>query len=272
MSADFDGVKVLVTGGASGFGLGCAKELLRCGARVAICDNNSTQLREVKASLKSAGGLAIDMDVTSAESVRKGFAMCATEFGGLDGLVNSAGIIRVAPLVEVTEQEWDQVLSVNLKGAFLCAQAAVPLLCKSSRGRIVNIASDAAKIGFPLICHYAASKAGLAGLGRALAAELACLGITVNTICPCGAPDTGMGQQLLQWKAQKSGQTEQQVRAAAAQGNPVGRNCEVSDVVNAVLFFLSSAASFLTGQSLDVDGGRVNVQGLPGVSRREKEV
>lgn len=270
MAHDFDGIKVLITGGASGFGLGCAQELVRQGGRVAICDNNPSRLHEAADNLNSSNVVAIEMDVTSAESVRGGIAKCAAEFGGLDGLVNSAGIIRVAPLVEVTEEEWDRVLAVNLKGAFLCAQSALPLLCRSVRGRIVSIASDAAKIGFPMICHYAASKAGLAGLGRALAAEVASLGITVNTICPCGAPDTGMGQQLMRWKTQKSSQTEQQVRAAAAAGNPLGRNCDVADVVNAVMFFLSSRASFLTGQSLDVDGGLVNVQGLPGVTRREK--
>jgi NAD(P)-dependent dehydrogenase (short-subunit alcohol dehydrogenase family) len=183
--------------------------------------------------------------------------------------VNSAGIIEVTPLAEISEEEWDRILAVNLKGAFLCSQAAAPLLCNSARGRIVNISSDAAKIGFPLICHYTAAKAGLAGLSRGLAAELASRGITVNTVCPVGAPETGMGQQLLRWKTKKSGQTEQQVRAAAARGNPIGRNCEVADVVNAVLFILSSASSFLTGQSLDVDGGLINVHGLPGVARHE---
>ena len=111
------------------------------------------------------------MDVSSGSSVRSAVTKCAAEFGGLDGLINSAGIIQVTPLAEVSEAEWDRVLAVNLKGAFLCSQAAAPLLCKSSRGRIVNIASDAAKIGFPLICHYTAAKAGLAGLGRGLAAE-----------------------------------------------------------------------------------------------------
>jgi NAD(P)-dependent dehydrogenase (short-subunit alcohol dehydrogenase family) len=265
--SDFRGVKILITGGASGFGLACAKALLDENARVAVCDIDEGQLRRAQADLMPAQALSIPMDVSSSSSVRAGVTKVAVEFGGLDCLVNSAGIIHVAPLVEITEQEWDRVLAVNLKGAFLCSQAVAPYLCKSSRGRIVNIASDAAKIGFPLICHYTAAKAGLAGLGRGLAAELAAHQITVNTICPVGAPDTGMGQQLLRWKTKSSGLTDAQVRASAAQGNPLGRNCEVADVVNAVLFFLSSASGFLTGQSLDVDGGLVNVRALPGVSR-----
>ena len=269
--SEFDGVKILITGGASGFGLACAKALVGAGAQVAVCDINELQLRLAEKVLNSRRALVMEMDVSSAPSVRSAFAKCASEFGGLDGLVNSAGIIKVTPLGEVSEEEWDRVLAVNLKGAFLCSQAAAPLLCNSTRGRIVNIASDAAKIGFPLICHYTAAKAGLAGLGRSLAAELASRAVTVNTVCPVGAPDTGMGQQLLKWKTASSGLTEQQVRAAAARGNPIGRNCEVSDVVNAVLFFLSSASSFLTGQSLDVDGGLVNVNGLPGVSQHAIE-
>ncbi|MEX0643137.1 MAG: SDR family oxidoreductase [Pirellulales bacterium] len=270
MSGDFDGVRFLITGAASGFGLACAAELIRQGAKVAIGDVNAAALRQAETVLNTSRAMSIEMDVSSAGSVRKAVERCVAEFDGLDGLVNSAGIIQVTPLAEVSEEEWDRILAVNLKGAFLCSQAAAPLLCKSARGRIVNISSDAAKIGFPLICHYAAAKAGLAGLGRALAAELALHGVTVNTVCPVGAPDTGMGQQLLRWKTQNSRQTEQQVRTAAARGNPIGRNCVVADVVNAVLFFLSSASSFLTGQSLDVDGGLVNVHGLPGVTRPEK--
>jgi NAD(P)-dependent dehydrogenase (short-subunit alcohol dehydrogenase family) len=270
--SEFGGVRVMITGGASGFGLACAKALLEQGARVAICDINQAELRRAESMLNSRNALPIELDVSSAVSVRTAVSKCDSEFDGLDSLVNSAGIIYVSPLAEVSEADWDHVLAVNLKGAFLCSQAAAPLLCKSTRGRIVNVASDAAKIGFPLICHYTAAKAGLAGLGRGLAAELATYGVTVNTVCPAGAPDTGMGQQLMKWKTEKTGLNEQQVRSAAAQGNPLGRNCEVADVVNAVLFFLSSSSGFLTGQSLDVDGGLVNVHGLPGVSPRAEKV
>jgi meso-butanediol dehydrogenase / (S,S)-butanediol dehydrogenase / diacetyl reductase len=267
MMAEFDGVKILITGGANGFGLACAKSLLERGARVAIGDINATQLK-IAQDVLGGCALILELDVSSTASVRAAVEKTAVEFGGLDGLVNSAGIIAVTPLAEVSEAEWDRVLGVNLKGAFLCSQAAAPWLCKSSRGRIVNIASDAAKIGFPLICHYTAAKAGLAGLGRGLAAELACHGVTVNTVCPVGAPDTGMGQQMLKWKTQNSGLSEKEVRASAAAGNPIGRNCEPADVVNAVLFFLSTSSSFLTGQSLDVDGGLVNVHGLPGIKAK----
>jgi NAD(P)-dependent dehydrogenase (short-subunit alcohol dehydrogenase family) len=256
----FEGMRVLITGGASGFGLAIARALLELKAKVAIADVTEGTL---------PGALAIRMDVSNAASVNDGVTKVASVLGGLDGLVNSAGIIRVSPLADVSEEEWDRVLAVNLKGAFLASQAAAPWLCKSGRGRIVNIASDAAKIGFPMICSYAASKAGLAGLGRALAAELSPFKVTVNTVCPAGAPDTGMGQQLLKWKMAKTGLSEAEVRATAASGNALGRNCEPADVVNATLFFLSKESSFLTGQSLDVDGGLVNVHGLPGVGSKE---
>jgi NAD(P)-dependent dehydrogenase (short-subunit alcohol dehydrogenase family) len=267
--SEFENFRFLITGGASGFGLACAQSLLEKGAKVAFGDVNEAALGRAHELLKFENALPIQLDVTSSTSVSDAIARCEAKFGGLDGLVNCAGIIKVTALADISEQEWDRVLAVNLKGAFLCSQAAAPLLCKSDRGRIVNIASDAAKIGFPMICHYVASKAGLAGLGRALAAELSPFRVTVNTICPVGAPDTGMGQQLMQWKTSKSGKTEEQVRADAAGGNALGRNCEPSDVVNAVLFFLSEASSFLTGQSLDVDGGLVNVHGMPGVGVKQ---
>ena len=269
MMSEFDGVKILITGGGNGFGLACAERLIHQGAYVAIGDIDGARLRGAESELNSPRALAIEMNVTSAESVRAGVAKCVSTFGGLDGLVNSAGIIQVTPLAEVSEAEWDRVLAVNLKGAFLCAQAAAPHLCKSSRGRIVNIASDAAKIGFPLICHYTASKAGLAGLGRGLAAELASEGVTVNTICPVGGPIRAWVIKCCGGNAARAASTKSKSAAVAAEGNALGRNCETRDVVNAILFFLSSKSDFLTGQSLDVDGGLVNVHGMPGISQQE---
>lgn len=263
--AGFEGSKILITGGASGFGLAIARTLLRQGASVAICDINAAQLNRCKDELSTAHAIFLQLDVTSRESVRAAVSACVAELGGLDGLVNSAGVIQVSPLADISEEDWDHILDVNLKGTFLCCQAAAPHLCKSSHGRIVIIGSDVGKIGFPLISHYTAAKAGVAGLGRGLASELVGSGVTVNTICPVGAPDTGMGQQLLQMKSKQTGLTQEQVRAAAAAGNPMGRNCSADDVVNAVLFLLSADSGFITGQSLDVDGGLVNVRGLPGV-------
>src|ERR1700736_3047256 len=137
--------RALVTGGASGFGLAIAQALLAKAAHVAVGDVDSLRLQEAQQTLRGSNVLFLDLDVTSSASIRKAISGCQEHVGGLDTLVNSAGVIRCDPLIEITEEEWDLGLDVNLKGAFLCSQAASPLLCASGRGRIVNIGSAAAQ-------------------------------------------------------------------------------------------------------------------------------
>jgi NAD(P)-dependent dehydrogenase (short-subunit alcohol dehydrogenase family) len=187
--------------------------------------------------------------------VRTAVTQVAREFRGLDTLVNSAGVIHIKPLDEVEEPEWDLTLNVNLKGAFLAAQAAAPHLRESGRGRIVSIASDAGKRGFAWIQAYCASKFGLVGLTESLAVELAPDQVTVNCVCPVGCPTTEMGKGVLSWKVRTTGRSPEEVTAAAARTNPLGRNATEVDIAEAVLWFLSDEASFLTGIALDVDGG-----------------
>lgn len=160
------GRRVLVTGGASGFGLAIARTLLAQRAQVAIGDIDSEQLQEATRSLdKDDDVLPLELDVTSPVSVQSAVEACQETFGGLDTLINSAGVIHFAPLSEIREADWDRVVDIDLKGPFLCSQAAAPLLCKSGqRGRIVNIGSDAAKIGCPMILSYCAAKFGVVGL------------------------------------------------------------------------------------------------------------
>jgi NAD(P)-dependent dehydrogenase (short-subunit alcohol dehydrogenase family) len=257
--------RALVTGGASGFGLAIARALLAQTAHVAIGDVNTEGLLEAQQTLHESDTLFLHLDVTSAASVQDAVSACHQHFGGLDTLVNSAGVIRFAPLAEITEAEWDQVINVNLKGAFLCSQAAAPLLCASGRGRIVNIGSDASKVGCPMIVPYCASKFGLVGLTKALAAELAPYQVTVNCVCPVGVPGTGMGQEVLKWKVGATGRPSEEILAATAASIPLGRNATVADVVNAVVFFLADGSAYLTGAALDVDGGSLSAVPLPGV-------
>lgn len=256
----------LITGGASGFGLACARALLGSGAKVAIGDVDESRLRAAEKEIGNSNLLALKMDVSSIADVRAAVSRCRDAFGRLDTLVNSAGIIRISAFEEIAEEEWDRILAVDLKGAFLCCQAAAPLLRASGRGRIVNIASDAAKIGFPYIAHYSAAKAGLIGLSRSIAAELAPHNVTVNCLCPVATPDTGMGQWCVRWKSKRTGHSREQIKTQVAMGNPIRRNCETADVVNALMFFVSDAAGFLTGQALDVDGGAINLRSIPGTS------
>ena len=259
--------RALITGGASGFGLGTAKALLAQGAQVAIADIDGEKLRAAADELYSDRVLLLVLDVASPTSVQQTVATCQTHFGGLDTLVNSAGVIHFGSLAETTEADWDRVIDIDLKGVFLCCRAAAPLLRQSGqRGRIVNIGSDVSKIGFPLIASYCAAKAGVVGLSKALAGELAPDGVTVNCVCPVGVPTTGMGQDVLAYKQQTTGATRSAILAATAADIPLGRNPTEDDVVNAILFFLAEESSFLTGVALDVDGGLFSTSTLPGVA------
>lgn len=259
----------LITGGASGLGLAIAEALLAQGSQVAIGDLASEQLKAAAQRLNHENLLPIELDVTHRDSVKVAVKKCQTTFGKLDALVNSAGVIHINPLAEISEQQWDQVIDVDLKGPFLCSQAAAPLLCKSGRGRIINIGSDASKVGFPMIPHYCAAKFGVVGLTKALAGELAPHQVTVNCICPVGIPSTGMGQRALDWKIRASGLTAEEVMAATAADIPLKRNATPTDIVNVALFLLSDASSFLTGLALDVDGGMLSTIPIPGVANAE---
>jgi NAD(P)-dependent dehydrogenase (short-subunit alcohol dehydrogenase family) len=258
--------RVLITGGASGFGLAIAGALLAQGASVALGDVDEQRLAAATQSLNSERVLPLALDVTSVASIRGAVETCRQRFGGMDTLVNSAGVIRLAPLADITEHDWDWVLDVDLKGAFLCAQAAAPLLRQSGRGRIVNIGSDASKVGFPNLVPYCAAKFGLIGLTKALAGELATSQVTVNCVCPVGVASTGMGRDVLDWKMRSTGKPPADILAATAAAIPLGRNASTADVVNTVLFFLSDASAFLTGVALDVDGGALSTVPVPGAA------
>jgi meso-butanediol dehydrogenase / (S,S)-butanediol dehydrogenase / diacetyl reductase len=248
------GRKALVTGGASGFGLEIARRLVGGGARVALVDLAEDHLACAERELDGST-VPLVADVRSPEAVRRAVGKAASVFGGLDTLVISAGVIHIKPLEDVSESDWDLTLDVNLKGAFLTAQAAAPHLSASGRGRVVAISSDAGRRGFAWIQAYVSSKFGLVGLVESLAVELAPDRVTVNCVCPVGCPTTGMGQEVLGWKVRRSSATPEEIMSAAASTNPLGRNATEADVADAVMFFISEEAGFLTGVALDVDGG-----------------
>ena len=255
--------KAVVTGGASGFGLAAARKLNDHGARVALLDLDEAKLESAAAEIGN-GALALPTDVRSPDAVKSALEHAASEFGGLDTLVVSAGVIHIKPLGEVSEAEWDLTLDVNLKGAFLAIQAAAGHLTASGRGRIVAIASDAGKRGFPFTQAYCASKFGLIGLIESFAVELAGGSVTANCVCPVGCYTTGMGQQVLEWKVRHVKKSATEIMDAAARTNPLGRNVSEADIVDAIMYFVSDEGSFLTGVALDVDGG-AHIGALPGV-------
>ena len=231
-------------------------------ARVAVLDVDRHRLDAAAESL-GADALCLQADVRSPASVSAAVSKCVAAFGGLDTLVHSAGVVDIKRLDDVTESDWDLVLDVNLKGAFVSAQAAAPALRASGRGRIVVIGADTSRRGMARLQAYCASKFGLVGLTESLAAELAADNVTVNCVCPVGCPTTEMGQLVLRWKTETTGAAPDDITAATARLNPLGRNATEEDVANAVLYFISNEASFLTGVALDVDGG-AHLGSVPG--------
>lgn len=256
----------LVTGGASGFGLAIARRLADAGAQVAITDIAEGKLKEAARRDPRLFGLACD--VSKPDAVKDTVARATAKFGGLDTLICCAGVIHVKPLGEVSEAEWDLTLDVNTKGVFLAAQAAAPALRASGRGRIVAIASDAGKRGYPMCHAYCASKFAVLGLCQSLAAELAPDRVTVNCVCPAGCPTTGMGKELTAWKMRLTGRSEGEVLGAMAKSFPLGRYVEEDDVVAAVSYFVSDNAGFITGTAIDIDGGESLGGFFPGAEPR----
>ncbi len=240
----------IVTGGRRGMGKSHALALAAQGAKVVITDINQEECQLVADEIKSKGGeaMAFAMNVASKADVDSVFDEVVKQYGRLDILVNNAGIYQPKPALEITEEDWDKMIDIDLKGEFLCAQRAVKEMAKNKWGRIINIASIASGgvgVGISGGCHYTAAKGGVIGMTETMAIEWASLGITVNAIGP-GAIDTPMiGAAQIPEEAMK------QMMA----GIPLGRIGKSEEVSAAVVFLASDEASYVTGATLYVDGG-----------------
>jgi 3-oxoacyl-[acyl-carrier protein] reductase len=234
-----------VTGAARGLGRSIAEALAAAGAKVACIDVNAEWLNDTVAAIRAAGGVAESFacDVTQSERVGEVLDAVVKLWGKLDILVNNAGITRDNLLVRMKDEQWDAVININLRGTFLFTRAAARPMMKAHGGRIINVASVSGLMGNPSQANYSASKAGVIGLTRTVARELAGRNITVNAVAP-GFIATDMTAKLGEEILQK-------VRAEI----PLGRLGEPQDVADAVLFLASDAASFITGHVLTIDGG-----------------
>ncbi|RDI49907.1 3-oxoacyl-ACP reductase FabG [Nocardia mexicana] len=242
----------LITGAARGIGAATAAKLAADGAAVAIADLDETACKTTAEAIVAAGGTAIPVacNVTDEAEVDAAFDRVAAELGSLDILVNNAGVLRDNLLFKMSAEDWDTVLSVHLRGAFLCCRAAQRHMVAQKYGKIVNTSSVSA-LGNRGQANYSAAKMGIQGLTRTLAMELGPFGITVNAVAP-GFIVTEMTAAT----AARLGTTPEELQAKTAEITPVRRVGRPEDIANAVAFLASDASSFITGQTLYVDGGR----------------
>ena len=240
--ANFDGMTALVTGGSRGIGFAVAKRLIADGAKVALV---STKLEGVVAAASQLGENAkgYACDVSSYDDVQALVAAVLADFGKIDILLNNAGITRDDLLMRMSEEEWDRVLAVNLKGSFNTCKAVMRPMMKARFGRIINISSVVGLCGNPGQTNYAAAKAGLIGFTKSLAREIASRNITVNAVAP-GMVETDM-----------SGALPEEARNAFIQQVPLARAGKPEDIAGAVAFLAGPDASYITGHVICVDGG-----------------
>jgi NAD(P)-dependent dehydrogenase (short-subunit alcohol dehydrogenase family) len=237
--------RAVVTGAGSGIGRRIAISLLEKGHDVALWDRDSEAAEETARQASIAAGVrceAMAVDVSRREDVERAAAATGAAFGGIDGLVSSAGITELVDFLELTDAQWDRMLDIHLRGTFLCVQAAARSMQAGGYGRIVCIGSLGAFSGSPRHAHYAAAKAGVVGLAKALAKELGPMGITINVVSP-GAIDTPM-------VADVPNETLERYRAT-----PVGRIGTPEDVAESVEHLLFQQSGFISGAVLDVTGG-----------------
>ena len=245
------GKVALITGGASGIGRASALLFAQAGAAVAVVDLDQQAGQAVVQDIIRDGGKAIfeRADVTRADECELAVQRTETEFGGIHVLFNNAGIIRRASVVELTEEDWDRVMAVNVKSMFLMSRLVVPIMAKSGGGTIINMASGWGLVGGPRAVVYCASKGAVVLLTKAMAVDHGPQNIRVNCICP-GDTDTGMLRQ----EARQLEEREESFLVDSA-CRPLGRVGRPEEIAQAALYLASEAASFVTGTALVVDGG-----------------
>lgn len=242
---NFEGKVALITGASQGIGKACARALAEAGASVALGARNVEKLRAAAAGIGADGPkvLALGLDVASADSVQTAVNTVIETWGKIDILVNNAGITRDNLLLRMKPEDWEAVLKTNLEGAYHCIRAVLPFMVRARYGRIVNIASVVAQAGNPGQANYIASKAGLIGLTKAVAAEVGSRTITVNAVSP-GFIETAMTEKL-----------PEAVKEKIQSLVPLGRTGKDHEVASAVRFLASDEAAYITGHCLNVNGG-----------------
>ena len=251
------GLHAVVTGGGRGIGAAVATRLVAAGYRVTITGRDAGLLASFSAAL---GGKRVchpvTMDVSDRASVDRGMVAARAVFGPIAVLVNNAGQAVSAPFMKTDSALFERMISVNLMGVFHCTQAVIPDMLDAQFGRVINVASTAALVGYAYVTAYTAAKHGVLGLTRALALEVATKGITVNAVCP-GYTETDIVKDAVANIMTKTGRTELEARAELAKGNPMKRMVQPDEVADTVAWLAGAGAASITGQAIAVCGGEV---------------
>ena len=246
-----EGRHALITGGGTGIGAAAATHLHAAGARISVLGRRPEPLEAIRAKV---GGTAVQADVTDRDQLARAFDQARAANGPIELLIVNAGIAESAPFHKMTRDSWDRIIGVNLTAAFECTQAAIPDLLKSENGRLVYVASVASLRGVPYAAHYAASKHGLLGLMRSLAAEYAKTNLTVNAVCP-GYVDTPMTDQSVARVSEITGRSEEQARGAITNMNASGRLVHPDAIATMILTLCLPQSRDVNGAAVTIDGG-----------------
>jgi NAD(P)-dependent dehydrogenase (short-subunit alcohol dehydrogenase family) len=244
---------LFVTGAGGGVGRAIAARFAADGYAVAVTGRSHPSVRETVGALEGSGAeaLALVCDVSSREDVARTVALTEQRLGPIDVLVNNAGIAESAAFVSMPDEMWDRTIAVNLTGAYNCMRAVVPGMFERRHGRVINVASTAARVGFPYTSAYVASKHGLLGLTRAVAIEAQSRGVTVNAICP-GWIDTGMTARAVARIVDRTGRSADEATRTLAEMNPRQRLITPAEVAAVVAYLASPEAAAINGQDVDI--------------------